>query len=253
VHGMGRELATRRSDEIRRLRDRGDKLAQSMNEFSEHLSAFSFRGSEHDNCPYPDATTRGGFFETVGDVIWEYKTDIAITAICLMLPGGQVAALGTRAGSAMIRVLPRIASWTRSCATKVGGNVTKLLGFERKVAATTNTTTQVAGKTLTNSKELYDLDRLSAAGQAMDRGGLTRAGRALEKHGGRPNSVFPKPTGTLLDKNIGGQNCLNDILTHPNGYIKSNRFGGVNYYKPDGSGACFCKDGTFRGFLEPNL
>ncbi len=35
--------------------------------------------------------------------------------------------------------------------------------------------------------------------------------------------------------------------------FKKNNFGGLDYIKPDGSGARFYGDGTFRGFLEPNL
>ena len=31
----------------------------------------------------------------------------------------------------------------------------------------------------------------------QDRGGLTKAGRALEKHGNRPGSPFPKASGNL--------------------------------------------------------
>lgn len=44
---------------------------------------------------------------------------------------------------------------------------------------------------------------------------------------------------------------LDDILTHPNGTIESNRFGGLDYYAPDGRGARYYNDGSFRGFLEP--
>lgn len=96
------------------------------------------------------------------------------------------------------------------------------------------------------------LDLLSKSGQVLDRNGLTRAGRALDKHGGRPGSIFPKATGNSVNKNMQGQYHLDDILTHPQGSSKSNRFGGLDYYKPDGSGARFYNDGTFRGFLEPN-
>src|SRR5690606_27903998 len=53
---------------------------------------------------------------------------------------------------------------------------------------------------------------LSKAGQALDRGGLTKAGRALEKHGSRPGSVFGKATGNVSAKNAQGQAALDDIL-----------------------------------------
>lgn len=57
---------------------------------------------------------------------------------------------------------------------------------------------------------------LSKAGQVLDRGGLTKAGRALEKHGSRSGSVFPKATGKVGAKNTQGQAALDDILgTYP--------------------------------------
>jgi filamentous hemagglutinin len=75
----------------------------------------------------------------------------------------------------------------------------------------------------------------------------------LDKHGGRPGSAFPKAKGTPADKNAQGQFELDDILTHPQSFSKSNNFGGIDYYRPDGSGARYYQDGTFRGFLEPNI
>jgi hypothetical protein len=95
------------------------------------------------------------------------------------------------------------------------------------------------------------LDDLANAGKAMDRGGLTRAGRALEKHGGRQGSVFPKATGNVADKNRQGQEILEDILTTPGMKSSSNKFGGQDFFDPSGRGARFNQDGSFRGFLEP--
>ena len=82
---------------------------------------------------------------------------------------------------------------------------------------------------------------------------MTKAGRALQKHGSRPGSVFPKATGNSVSKNMQGQYHLDDILTHPKGYSKPNRLGGIDYYRPDGSGVRFYSNDQFRGFLEPNL
>jgi len=85
----------------------------------------------------------------------------------------------------------------------------------------------------------------------LNRGGLTKAGRALEKHGSRPGSVFPKATGRVADKNAQGQAALDDIL---GGVSKTspNRFGGSDYFGGSrGGGARFDGDGNFIGFLEP--
>ena len=98
---------------------------------------------------------------------------------------------------------------------------------------------------------LKDLDKLSNAGKVLDRGGLTKAGRALDKHGNRPNSVFPKARGNISSKNAQGQFHLDDILTYPGVMTKPNKFGGLNYYAPDGRGVSYFPDGTLRGFLQP--
>lgn len=92
---------------------------------------------------------------------------------------------------------------------------------------------------------------LAAAGKVMDRGGLTRAGRALEKHGGRQGSVFPKATGNVGDKNRQGQEILERILTDPGTKSVPNNYGGQDYLDPSGRGARFDRDGSFRGFSEP--
>ena len=87
----------------------------------------------------------------------------------------------------------------------------------------------------------------------LDRNGLTRAGRALDKHGNRLGSAFPKAFGDIANKNALGQYHLDDILTHPDGFIRLNRFGGIDFFKPNGSGVRFYSDFSFRGFLEPNI
>jgi hypothetical protein len=60
------------------------------------------------------------------------------------------------------------------------------------------------------------LDALSNAGLELDRAGLMRAGRALEKHGNRIGSPFPIATGSITRKNALGQFHLDGILTNPN-------------------------------------
>ncbi len=49
----------------------------------------------------------------------------------------------------------------------------------------------------------------------MDRNGLTKAGRALQKHSSRPNGIFPKTCSKATDFNKHGQFHLDDILTDP--------------------------------------
>ncbi len=94
-------------------------------------------------------------------------------------------------------------------------------------------------------------DRISRTGQIMDRGGLTIAGRALDKHGARPGSVFPKAFGNPTCRNMQGQFHLDDILTHPQTISYPNRFGGRDFFAPDGRGIRFDAEYNFTGFLQP--
>ena len=80
---------------------------------------------------------------------------------------------------------------------------------------------------------------------------MTKAGRALDKHGGRPGSAFPKAKGTPADKNAQGQFELDDILTDPDSYmIIDYERGGYKLYASDGRGVYYRSDSAFRGFLE---
>lgn len=89
----------------------------------------------------------------------------------------------------------------------------------------------------------------------MDRGGLTKAGRALQKHGGRPSSVFPKPNGNLSTINQHGQDVLDNILTHPyskSSFWKHRSLGDViDVSTPSEGGTRFRRNDNFIGFLEP--
>lgn len=100
------------------------------------------------------------------------------------------------------------------------------------------------------------VDELSQAAAAADRGGLTAAGRAIQKHGGREGSAFPAAKGNPLSVNQQGQHVVDDILTSPgNTTVTRNhaRFGQVTEVRaPDGRGVRYGADGKLIGFLEPN-
>lgn len=108
-----------------------------------------------------------------------------------------------------------------------------------------------AGKTALK-QTAKNLDKLSDAGKALDKGGeLTKAGRAAQKHGSRPGSAFPPTKGNPTSINQQGQDLLDDILTSPGQTAKPNRFGGEDIYGSCGRGARFDANGNFMGFLEP--
>ncbi len=111
---------------------------------------------------------------------------------------------------------------------------------------------QGLGKGFTRSVARGGIDDLLKAGQQLDRNGLTKAGRALQKHGNRPGSVFPKSTGNAATRNQQGQDILEGILRSNNQTTRPNRFGGKDIFdKNTGRGVRFDADGKTKGFLEP--
>ena len=92
---------------------------------------------------------------------------------------------------------------------------------------------------------------LSKSAGAIDRNGLTVAGRALQKHGAREGSAFPSVSGHEALNKI-GQRIVDSILKSPGLRRDPNRYGGFDYFAPDGRGLRYGKDGRFIGFLEPN-
>jgi RHS repeat-associated protein len=104
-------------------------------------------------------------------------------------------------------------------------------------------------------KSLYKLDDLLKAANASDKNGLTAVGRALQKHGSRPGSKFPKATGNPASMNSQGLSVLKGIIENPNttGTIRHHaRFGDILELRlPSGQGARFSSDGlNFIGFIE---
>lgn len=107
----------------------------------------------------------------------------------------------------------------------------------------------IAAKTATTLGG-HSLDDLSRAAGAVDRNGLSGAGRALQKHGDRAGSAFPRSTGTAAERNAQGQAVVDDILTAPGGRteVLDNV---MHVYDSSGRGVRFRTDGSFMGFLEP--
>ena len=105
------------------------------------------------------------------------------------------------------------------------------------------------------SKGAGTIDDMSRAAGAADKGGMTKAGRAAQKHGDRVDSAFPKATGNVAKKNAAGQDIVDDILTDPSSTSTSfthGRFGDVtDVVAGDGRGVRFGADGNMIGLLEP--
>jgi hypothetical protein len=103
---------------------------------------------------------------------------------------------------------------------------------------------------------MVENQKLLQAGQAFDRGGFTRAGRALMKHGYREGSVFPKPVGNPAQVNAHGQQVLEMFLNHPERTVKCWKHKGLgpimDVEVPGLGGVRFSGDGEkMIGFLQP--
>ncbi len=102
------------------------------------------------------------------------------------------------------------------------------------------------------AKGAASVDDLLRAGQQLDRNGLSRAGRSLQKHGDRADSVFPRSTGNAAARNDQGQQILEEILNSSNQTTRANRLGGRDIFDTaSGRGVRFDGDGQFIGFLDP--
>lgn len=99
--------------------------------------------------------------------------------------------------------------------------------------------------------------KLLSAATRPGRGGLlTKVGRALQKHAGRPGSSFPSAVGPEVAWNQKGLEVLKSIIEHPGATVREIHhpiFGNVvELVDPAGRGARFSADmNTFIGFLEP--
>jgi hypothetical protein len=99
------------------------------------------------------------------------------------------------------------------------------------------------------------VEAMSKAANTADRGGLSAAGRALQKHGNREGSAFPSPQGNTSLINQQGQQVVEEILNNSSSIVierNTGRFGRVtDIVAPDGRGLRYDKSGKFIGFLEP--
>lgn len=99
------------------------------------------------------------------------------------------------------------------------------------------------------------VEDLAQAAAQPDRGGLTKAGRALAKHGNRPGSIFPKPKGNPQQMNQQAQEIVEEILNNPGTTITTRthpRFGEIIEVRaPDGRRIIYDKHGNFITFFEP--
>ncbi len=112
-----------------------------------------------------------------------------------------------------------------------------------------------AAKGAQAARGLGSLDDLSRAAGALDRGGLSAAGRQLQKHGSRSGSAFPGARGNPAAINRQAQDIVDELLTTPGTSSVTRhhaRFGDVLEIRaPDGRGLRYGADGKFFGFLEP--
>lgn len=100
------------------------------------------------------------------------------------------------------------------------------------------------------SGAIHSLDDLSEAASAPAAGGQSAAGRALQKHGDRPGSIYPRISSPAERSRI-GRDIVEDYLTDPSVAERVRRDGTRIFELPDGRGVSFNPDGSFRGLREP--
>ena len=102
-------------------------------------------------------------------------------------------------------------------------------------------------------------DKLGQAASSPNRNGLTDAGRALQKHGGREGSVYSYSSQKASVLNQEAQAIVNEILNNPNTKIETRvvfenkqKITVVEATAPDGRALRFNTDGSkLIGFREP--
>ncbi len=101
----------------------------------------------------------------------------------------------------------------------------------------------------------FTIEQLSDGAKILDKGDLTQAGRALQKHGGRIDSVFPPVQGNTVAINEQGQSIVDNILNDTGKTVlqsNTGRFGQVtDIIATDGRGLRYDLEGKLIGFLEP--
>ena len=107
----------------------------------------------------------------------------------------------------------------------------------------------------------FSKDKLNQAASAPNRNGLTDAGRALQKHGGREGSVYSYTSQKASVLNQEAQAIVNDILNNPSTKVETRvvfenkqKITVVEATAPDGRALRFNADGSrLIGFREPPI
>ena len=229
-------------------------ISNSLSEYSEGAQ----RG-------FIDDTTFGVTEYTLGE--FQYKSGASKVGYYEGTAASLVA--GCCYGGKQAKVLSTAAKWSLRTCRSARKALTASKGIS--TAKKTRIVTQIANETepviekvsqsilkvdtIAAKEGSISLDALSKAGQVMDRKGLTKAGHALHKHGGRPVTVFRKAMGNEINKNLQGHFHIDDILTHPNNITRSHhhpKYGNVIDVKiPNDRGIRYSCDGNFIMLLEP--
>ncbi|HAH55895.1 MAG TPA: hypothetical protein DCM02_11605, partial [Flavobacterium sp.] len=98
----------------------------------------------------------------------------------------------------------------------------------------------------------FSKEILSQNAAKLDRNGLTKAGRAIQKHSDRLGSAYSYSSKKPDILNAEGQKIVDEILNNPQSIVKPNKFGGIDIISPNEKGVSYSADGSMRGFLEPN-
>jgi RHS repeat-associated protein len=175
-----------------------------------------------------------------GKAIRRWAPVIILTAADILLTAGVIACTVATAGI---------------CAVAGGGELEAAgIAADAEAIGSTIAAESEAQAAAAEAKSLtgaFSRSEIDAASAARDKGGLTRVGRALQKHSDRSGSVFEgKSTGTTAQRNAQGSAALDKILRDPGLTVKQGK-NVTEYFSGGGGGFRMSNDGTFMGFLEP--
>jgi hypothetical protein len=94
---------------------------------------------------------------------------------------------------------------------------------------------------------------VKSANRAINESGLSRAAQKLSSHAQRAGGTFPKPAGSVVERNAQAEKVLRGILESPQATRTQLSRGGFEVRLPNGQGARFEADGSFNTFLDPRL
>lgn len=237
------------------LRNSGSIILSNLAQTYQTLQSYSSDALQSLAASYKAIFGQGNILQSLMPNTWQGWLELgAMVAIDLTPPGEAVAAgeLLTLGGEKLIQESSHIIE-SRSIIDVLKGvsyrtsqkieDVVKQISS--KIGKSEEEVKKIIKKDLENSSNLPDkTDKL---------GKLTRAGRAAQKHGSRPGSVWPKTYGNTQQINSQALDQIDRFINQSTQLTirNGNSVGGFDLLDTTGAGLRFDQYGNFITFLEP--